>query len=53
MTSLEEIRTPAFIVEDKIVKRNSQRMIENAEKRGLQMRPHMKTHKTMYVLILL
>lgn len=46
---LEELKTPAFLVYEDVVASNCQKMIQNAEKRGLDMRPHMKTHKTMYV----
>lgn len=46
---LEELKTPAFLVYEDVVASNCQKMIQNAEKKGLDMRPHMKTHKTMYV----
>eukprot|EP00026_Physarum_polycephalum_P009984 Phypoly_transcript_10127.p1 GENE.Phypoly_transcript_10127~~Phypoly_transcript_10127.p1 ORF type:complete len:359 (+),score=39.60 Phypoly_transcript_10127:124-1200(+) len=44
---LEELRTPAFLVYEHVVASNSQKMINDAQKRGLGMRPHMKTHKTI------
>ena len=43
------------MVEKQIVKRNAERMAQIATERGLSLRPHVKTHKTMYAarLILL
>jgi len=45
-TTLQELRTPAFIVDKAAFQRNSQRMIEKAKALNLNMRPHVKTHKT-------
>uniref|UniRef100_A0A673B6H9 Zgc:162816 n=1 Tax=Sphaeramia orbicularis TaxID=375764 RepID=A0A673B6H9_9TELE len=39
--------TPALVVDVDKVKRNAQRMIERFQKLGVQLRPHMKTHKTL------
>uniref|UniRef100_A0A3P9M123 Zgc:162816 n=1 Tax=Oryzias latipes TaxID=8090 RepID=A0A3P9M123_ORYLA len=39
--------TPALVVDLDKVKRNAQRMIERCQKMGVQLRPHMKTHKTL------
>lgn len=45
---LSALGTPVFVVDVDKVKRNAKRMIETFEKLGVQLRPHMKTHKTMY-----
>lgn len=45
--SLEELPTPAFIVDLEVVKRNAKQMIERFQGLGVQLRPHMKTHKTL------
>lgn len=45
---LSALCTPALVVDVDKVKRNVQRMIERFEKLGVQLRPHMKTHKTLY-----
>ncbi|KAM4604897.1 D-serine dehydratase [Polymixia lowei] len=39
--------TPALVVDVDIVKRNTQNMMERCRKLGVQLRPHMKTHKTL------
>ena len=39
--------TPALVVDVDIVKRNSHRMKERCQNLGIQLRPHMKTHKTL------
>lgn len=39
--------TPALVVDLDKVKRNVHRMSEHYEKMGVQLRPHMKTHKTL------
>ncbi|MED6251378.1 hypothetical protein ATANTOWER_029732 [Ataeniobius toweri] len=39
--------TPALVVDVDKVKRNAQRMRERCHKLGVQLRPHMKTHKTL------
>uniref|UniRef100_A0A3Q0RS19 Zgc:162816 n=1 Tax=Amphilophus citrinellus TaxID=61819 RepID=A0A3Q0RS19_AMPCI len=44
---LSSLCTPAFVVDVDKVKRNAQRMIERCQKLGVQLRPHMKTHKTL------
>jgi hypothetical protein len=46
---LQELTTPAFLVSEQVVTSNCQKLISDANKRGLATRPHMKTHKTMYV----
>ncbi|KAM6918639.1 D-serine dehydratase [Xenentodon cancila] len=45
--SLSSLCTPALVVDVDKVKRNAQRMIEQCQKLGVQLRPHMKTHKTL------
>uniref|UniRef100_A0A3B4Z6F1 D-serine dehydratase-like n=1 Tax=Stegastes partitus TaxID=144197 RepID=A0A3B4Z6F1_9TELE len=39
--------TPALVVDVDKAKRNAQRMIDRYQKLGVQLRPHMKTHKTL------
>lgn len=46
--ALSALCTPALVVDVDKVKRNAQRMMEFCEKLGVQLRPHMKTHKTLY-----
>lgn len=46
--ALSALCTPALVVDVDKVKRNAQRMVESCEKLGVQLRPHMKTHKTLY-----
>uniref|UniRef100_H2M7I3 Zgc:162816 n=1 Tax=Oryzias latipes TaxID=8090 RepID=H2M7I3_ORYLA len=47
MEGLSALCTPALVVDLDKVKRNAQRMIERCQKMGVQLRPHMKTHKTL------
>lgn len=42
----KDLCTPVFIVDLDTVKRNARVMLERFEKLGVQLRPHMKTHKT-------
>ena len=44
---IEELNTPALLVDEDKVKRNCTRMLETAEKYGIQLRPMTKTHKTV------
>ncbi len=44
--SVEQIQTPAPLVEVSRVVRNLDRMADYARAHGLQLRPHVKTHKT-------
>eukprot|EP01089_Gocevia_fonbrunei_P004743 TRINITY_DN14797_c0_g1_i1.p1 TRINITY_DN14797_c0_g1~~TRINITY_DN14797_c0_g1_i1.p1 ORF type:complete len:389 (-),score=64.21 TRINITY_DN14797_c0_g1_i1:64-1230(-) len=46
-TKLEQQTTPAFVVYLSKVQENSQRMIQIAKSRGVSLRPHVKTHKTI------
>lgn len=48
LSLLSALCTPALVVDVDKVKRNAQRMMEFCEKLGVQLRPHMKTHKTLY-----
>ncbi|XP_056149621.1 D-serine dehydratase isoform X1 [Lampris incognitus] len=45
--TITDLCTPALVVDVDIVKRNAQRMTERFLKMGVQLRPHMKTHKTL------
>ncbi|XP_042332385.1 D-threo-3-hydroxyaspartate dehydratase-like isoform X2 [Sceloporus undulatus] len=44
---MEELPSPAFIVDLDVAKRNTQRMRERCWELGVALRPHMKTHKTL------
>jgi D-serine deaminase-like pyridoxal phosphate-dependent protein len=45
--SLEEIPTPAFVVNRKIVEDNCKRMLDRSRRLGASFRAHVKTHKTI------
>ncbi|KXJ17400.1 uncharacterized protein LOC110234072 [Exaiptasia diaphana] len=47
MSSFEDLRTPALVVDIDKVKKNCQEMAERCKRLGVQLRPHMKTHKTL------
>ncbi len=44
---INDLPTPAFIVDLERVKANTQYMQEKAARHGVRLRPHMKTHKTL------
>ncbi|KAJ8385093.1 hypothetical protein AAFF_G00193140 [Aldrovandia affinis] len=44
---IEDLSTPTFIVDLVKVKRNAHVMLERFQNLGVQLRPHMKTHKTL------
>ena len=43
---LTQLMTPAFLVDLPRLKNNIQNMLARAEKNGVHLRPHVKTHKT-------
>ncbi|XP_041659840.1 D-threo-3-hydroxyaspartate dehydratase isoform X1 [Cheilinus undulatus] len=45
--AISTLCSPALVVDVDKVKKNAQRMIERCQKMGVQLRPHMKTHKTL------
>ena len=45
--TLQEIETPAFIIDIDVANENVKRMRERCDKLGVNLRPHMKTHKTV------
>lgn len=47
LSSLRALPTPSFLVDLPTVERNTIRMREKAERSGVQLRPHVKTHKTI------
>eukprot|EP01102_Stenamoeba_stenopodia_P001747 TRINITY_DN11587_c0_g1_i1.p1 TRINITY_DN11587_c0_g1~~TRINITY_DN11587_c0_g1_i1.p1 ORF type:complete len:411 (-),score=78.08 TRINITY_DN11587_c0_g1_i1:52-1227(-) len=49
MKLIENIQTPALILDKEVVERNAQSMIETAKRLGVALRPHVKTHKTLEV----
>lgn len=42
-----DLPSPAFVVDLDVVNRNVSRMLAMAKERGVQLRPHIKTHKTV------
>jgi D-serine deaminase-like pyridoxal phosphate-dependent protein len=46
---VEELKTPAALLEQKIVERNTARMAERVRRLGARLRPHVKTHKCVEV----
>ncbi|XP_077160555.1 D-serine dehydratase-like isoform X2 [Paroedura picta] len=44
---VEDLPTPAFTVDLDVVKKNAQEMVQRFRALGVNMRPHMKTHKTL------
>lgn len=46
MTHISEIPTPAAIVDLNVLDRNLDRMAANADRLGVRLRPHIKTHKS-------
>lgn len=49
LTSVEQIQTPALLVDVSRVERNLDHMAEYAGAYGLRLRPHVKTHKTTVI----
>jgi D-serine deaminase-like pyridoxal phosphate-dependent protein len=44
---IEELRTPAALVDLDVLDRNAARMGQRAKRLGVRLRPHVKTHKTL------
>ncbi len=49
MTYPDDFRTPAFVVDLDRVRNNASDMFARAEKWGVKLRPHVKTHKTLEI----
>jgi D-serine deaminase-like pyridoxal phosphate-dependent protein len=49
MNDLAHVKTPAFLVDQSIVRQNCDAMREKARASGVAFRPHAKTHKTIEV----
>ncbi|MEE9566041.1 MAG: alanine racemase [Desulfobacteria bacterium] len=47
--NIEQVNTPAFLVDLSKVTRNTQRMFDRARRLNVRLRPHVKTHKTAEV----
>jgi D-serine deaminase-like pyridoxal phosphate-dependent protein len=45
--SIWDVPTPSFLVDLEKVKKNAKKMIDICKGLGVQLRPHMKTHKTV------
>ncbi|CAC5398656.1 unnamed protein product [Mytilus coruscus] len=45
--TISDVPTPSFLVDFDKVKKNAQKMTDTCERLGVQLRPHMKTHKTV------
>ncbi len=46
---LETIKTPALVLDVERMKRNAERMDERVEMLGVELRPHVKTHKSVEI----
>jgi D-serine deaminase-like pyridoxal phosphate-dependent protein len=44
---VDELRTPAALVDLEVLERNAERMARRASRLGVRLRPHVKTHKTL------
>jgi D-serine deaminase-like pyridoxal phosphate-dependent protein len=49
LTYPDHFRTPAFVVDMDRVRKNAMDMFTRAEVRGVKLRPHVKTHKTLEI----
>lgn len=49
MTFVEDLETPAVLVDLDVLERNVSRMAAWASERGVRLRPHAKTHKTVEI----
>jgi len=49
MLSVDELETPAVLVDLDVLERNIERMAERARQHGVRLRPHAKTHKVLEV----
>ena len=47
--SLDELSTPAVLVDLEVLERNVQRMAARAQAAGVRLRPHAKTHKSVEI----
>ena len=47
LSSIDDIDTPAFVVDEAIAQRNIVAMQEHCNVQGLKFRPHIKTHKSV------
>lgn len=45
--TIYDVNTPAFLLDLDVMKKNVARMKETCDRLGVQLRPHMKTHKTI------
>ncbi|KAF2068209.1 hypothetical protein CYY_010466 [Polysphondylium violaceum] len=46
---IKDLNTPCILVDEKVVKNNCKSMIDRANQLGVDIRPHMKTHKTIEI----
>ena len=49
VSDLSEIATPALLIDLPIVERNVRQMAEYVRSHGLDLRPHIKTHKSLSI----
>ena len=49
MSSIEQLATPALLLDLDVLERNLARMAERANALGVRLRPHAKTHKCLQV----
>ncbi|RXK38267.1 D-serine dehydratase [Tremella mesenterica] len=45
--NLDQLRTPALVIDQSIFRDNCERLTREAERRGMRFRAHVKTHKTI------
>ncbi|ESO88027.1 hypothetical protein LOTGIDRAFT_219658 [Lottia gigantea] len=47
--TIQELLTPCFVVDKLILNRNAEKMLHTSKSLGVQLRPHMKTQKTLEI----
>ncbi len=47
--TIVDLKTPAFLIDLPVLKRNIAAMAERAKRMGVKLRPHVKTHKTVEI----
>eukprot|EP00698_Gefionella_okellyi_P026332 TRINITY_DN9984_c0_g1_i1.p1 TRINITY_DN9984_c0_g1~~TRINITY_DN9984_c0_g1_i1.p1 ORF type:complete len:377 (-),score=78.95 TRINITY_DN9984_c0_g1_i1:777-1907(-) len=50
--SIDTLPTPCIILHRSVIERNCTTMLQRAQSYGCQLRPHMKTHKTVHISVL-
>ena len=47
VSKLEDLMTPALVIDKNVAERNAAAMLDKAKKLGVKLRPHVKTHKSL------